>query len=263
MERHFLTGGSMNHSMLLGRMLLILALWMTAKVSAIEMRGKGVVIHWGQTGGTNKETNEPPVSQKEDSIALSLVYDTSSSMVGKVERGNTVLTTIIEHLDEYVKYAPAKRKLDSCLVVFTGLSGGIYATQGNASRIKFAVQFARFDARKLLDWVNRFNQPGGSTPLGKAVEEAAKPLLNSPLDRKQMVIITDGGNNTGDEPAAIIQKLRRQGVRSRIEYYCVKVESSEISNPTLDSLQSVGAKIVHDLNNTEMDEMLREITRTN
>jgi hypothetical protein len=230
---------------------------------AAQVRGTNTTVRWKSATGTNNGGKEGPVSQKEDSIALSLVYDTSSSMVGKVERGNAALTTIIEHLDAYVKYAPGKRKLDTGLVVFTGLSGGIYATQGNASRIKFAAHFGHFDAKKLLDWVSRFNQPSGATPLGKAVEEAAKPLLSSSLDRKQMLIITDGGNNTGDEPSVIIQKLRRQGSRARIEYYCVKVESPEVSNPTLDSLQSSGVKIVHDLNKNEMETMLRDMTKTN
>lgn len=255
----------MRSVVLLGNAWGVYVLWLILVILTVEVRSENATLRWRTAINTSKAEKESPVSQKEESIALCMVYDTSSSMSSKISRGNQALLTMIEHVGHYVEFAPKKRQVEAGLVVFTGLAGGIYAVQGGGSRVKFAVEWDRFDAQKLQAWVNAFNRPGGATPLGKAVEEALRPLSRSMMTRKILVLVTDGGNNTGQEPSAVIQRFMRQASNKKdpISCYCIKVESEEVSNTTLDSLRTVGVKMVHDLNKDEMDQMLREITKTN
>ena len=61
-------------------------------------------------------------------------------------------------------------------------------------------------------WGHKFARPNGNTPLGNALSAATRTVMNSPLSRKHVLIITDGENTAGPEPAA---SRRRRAVGRR------------------------------------------------
>src|SRR5205823_3535857 len=82
------------------------------------------------------------------------------------------------------------------------IHAGLYVFNGND--VKEAVKFGPFDPVAIQSWLKRFSTPAGGTPLGKAIEAASRAVLASKLSRKHVVIITDGVNTVGPDPAQVL-----------------------------------------------------------
>jgi hypothetical protein len=151
---------------------------------------------------------------REEGIALAIVYDTSGSMMEQVKDGsgklapkyliaNRALSATIDRL-QVVTTPPSPnpaRRVQSGLVVFAG------------DRANMAVPFGPFNASALRGWVKSAPRPQGSTPLGEAVRVAGQAVLASPMSRKHVLVLTDGVNTSGPDPAAVIPTLTAEATR--------------------------------------------------
>lgn len=147
----------------------------------------------------------------EDGVAVAIVYDTSGSMKGLVEDhegkkvpkykiANRALEAVAQRLQRFSTNTAggAPRPLEVGLVVFSGQDA------------REAIPFGPFDAKALSSWAKNFHQPERGTPLGRAVEAAGHAVLRSKLSRKHLLIITDGVNTVGEDPAMVIPRLRKE-----------------------------------------------------
>ena len=151
-----------------------------------------------------------PCAAEEDGVALAIVYDTSGSMKETVRDSNgqpapkyvianRALIAIAKQIQTFAtnNSAGTPRKIHAGLFVFS---------EGGARE---AIPFGPFDPAVIQDWASHFAAPSGNTPLGNALNIAGRRVLASPLSRKHVLIITDGMNTAGPEPAAVLPRLKQ------------------------------------------------------
>ena len=143
-------------------------------------------------------------------VSLAIVYDTSGSMRDPVRDssgrrspkyiiGNRALEAVIARVEAFHgKEGTPKKPLLAGLFVFDGSSGA-----------REAVKFGPFDAKALRNWATTFSQPNGPTPLGAAVQAAGQALLSAPAAARHALIITDGMNTAGPDPATVLAGLNK------------------------------------------------------
>jgi hypothetical protein len=148
---------------------------------------------------------------EQEGVALAIVYDTSGSMKESVRDStgrpapkyviaNRALKAIAKQIQAFATNNPAgaPRTIHVGLFVFSGDSA------------RQAVGFGPFDAAALVDFARRFSEPSGNTPLGNALTLAGQAVLESPLPRKHVLIITDGMNTAGPRPEETLPVLQRK-----------------------------------------------------
>lgn len=197
-----------------------------------------------------------PATASEDGIALAIVYDTSGSMQEKVSDGaggtapkyqiaNRALGGIVDRLQAFVAAAPREtpRKMQAGLVVFHDASA------------RFAVSFGAFNADALRQWLKRFAAPSGTTPLGEAVRVAGESALASKLSRKHVLVLTDGINTSGPDPAAVIPRLREQAERGQtaVSFHFV---AFDVKAKVFDPVTKLGATVVEAADAKQLNEQL-------
>jgi von Willebrand factor type A domain len=144
-------------------------------------------------------------------IALAIVYDTSGSMKNSVRSEQGVerpkyqiaaeaLRAIVDQLEAVV--AQRRREGSGSFA----LKAGLITFRGK--NVTDAVPFGDFSAASIRRWLDRQAEPKDSTPLGRAVELAGSRVLGVPLARKHILVVTDGVNTAGPDPASEITKLR-------------------------------------------------------
>jgi hypothetical protein len=196
---------------------------------------------------------------REAGIALAIVYDTSGSMMEQVLDGsgkrapkyriaNRALSAIIDRLQVVATGTPAApgRRLQSGLVVF----GGPGATM--------AVPFANFNADALRGWVKSFSKPQGSTPLGEAVRVAGQAVLASPMTRKHVLVLTDGVNTSGPDPATVMATFTADAKRQHggISFHFV---AFDVDAGVFDRVKKLGATVVGAANEKQLNAKLEFI----
>src|SRR5258708_20712260 len=138
-----------------------------------------------------------PVSVRaaDEGVALAIIYDTSGSMKDPVRDqsggfapkyviANRALVKVAKQIQRFStnNATGAPRKIDAGLFVF------------HSSGAREAIPFGPFDAASFEDWARHFAHPQGNTPLGNALNTARRAVLDSPLARKHLLIITHGMN---------------------------------------------------------------------
>jgi Mg-chelatase subunit ChlD len=190
-----------------------------------------------------------------DGLALAIVYDTSGSMKEQVKDANGKSTS---------KFVIANRALAAIAQRVQGfatntaagprrISAGLFVFQGNGARQ--AIPFGPFDAAALQRWAKAFTSPEGGTPLGNALTAAAETLLKSGLTRKHILIITDGVNTVGPDPAATLpkarQKAEQQGAPFSVHFVAFDVDANVFAG-----VKKLGATVVGAANETQLNEQL-------
>ena len=146
----------------------------------------------------------------QEGIAVAIVYDTSGSMkesvptangtyAPKYRIANRALESIVHRIQNFATNTPAggpPRKIDCGLITFSGRT----AVE--------AVKFGPFDAKAIQNWLKNYAGPDSATPLGTALEMASQTVLKSGLIHKHVVVITDGINTAGPDPATVMPRIK-------------------------------------------------------
>jgi hypothetical protein len=179
-----------------------------------------------------------------DGVALAIIYDTSGSMretvrdsaggrTPKYVIANRALSDVAKQIQDFASGSGAgtPRKVQAGLFVF----------QGDSARQ--AVQFGSLDAAALKNFARNFASPNGNTPLGNALTLAGQAVLESPLSRKHVLIITDGMNTAGPKPEDTMPRLRRKasekGTTVSVHFVAFDVDAK-----VFDSVKKLGATVV-------------------
>jgi hypothetical protein len=146
-----------------------------------------------------------------DGVALAVVYDTSGSMnepvrddAGKLTPKHVIarraLQAVVQRLDAFVAGATteAPRKLAAGLYLF------------REGRAREFIKLGPFEPATRTAWNRDLPAPSGGTPLGQALELAGRAVLDSPLSRKHVLVVTDGLNTVGADPARVLPGLKQQ-----------------------------------------------------
>jgi hypothetical protein len=202
------------------------------------------------------------VAAEDEGVAVAIVYDTSGSMrdpvrdsdgksTAKYLIANRALVSIANQIQAFAtnKSPLAPRKIDAGLFVFA------------ANSAREAIKFGPFDAEKLREWARNFSNPTGNTPLGNALSVASRAVLDSPLPRKHVLVITDGMNTTGPDPAAVLPKLKAQAERKQTSL-SVHFVAFDVDAKVFDPVRKLGATVVSAADekqlNTQLDYIMQK-----
>ena len=123
------------------------------------------------------------------------------------------------------------RKIDAALFIFKG---------GSATE---AIPFGPFNAKAITDWVNGFSSFDTGTPLGNALAQAGDRVLKSNRAHRHVLVITDGMNTLGPDPAVTLPKLKdkagRQEASLAVHFVAFDVDA-RVFNP----IKKLGATVV-------------------
>jgi hypothetical protein len=199
------------------------------------------------------------VAAQEDGVALAIVYDTSGSMKEQVRDRNGKLSP---------KYVIANRALEAIsrrIQTFTTntttggsrtVDAGLFVFDGTGA--KQAVKFGPFEASTFQRWAQRFSAPEGGTPLGSALTAAGQTVLNSGLARKHVLVITDGINTVGPDPAAVMPRLNQlaEQKQTRLSIHFV---AFDVNAKVFDGVKKLGATVVGAADETQLNSQLEFI----
>ncbi|HEX4265066.1 MAG TPA: vWA domain-containing protein [Verrucomicrobiae bacterium] len=152
----------------------------------------------------------PVSAADEDGVALGILYDTSGSMKDSVPDShgssspkyviaNRAMKAIVSQIQTFVTNSPSgtPRKIEVGLFKF-GPDGG-----------REVVKLGPFDAAAIQNFADHFSTPNGATPLGNALRTVSRAVLNSPMPRKHVLVITDGENTVGPDPSRTLPSINR------------------------------------------------------
>ena len=195
----------------------------------------------------------------EEGVALAIIYDTSGSMHDPVRDSNgrlspkyiianRALVAVAKQIQAYAgsTTGPAPRKVEAGLFVFEGDSA------------REAVKFGPFDEKALEKFAAKFSSPSGNTPLGNSLSVATRQVLNSPLSRKHVLIITDGMNTAGPTPAQVMPRLKQQAE----EYHTsvsVHFVAFDVNAGVFASVKKLGATVVGASDEKQLNSQLEYI----
>ena len=184
------------------------------------------------------------VARAADRIGLAIVYDTSGSMKqpvrnksGRTESkdaiGRRALNALVTQLTAYVNNAPAgtTRQLETTVFGFAA-EGGMQI-----------VPHGKFDPHAAANWSQLIPKPNGATPLGRAVEAAAKTILNSMADHCHVLVITDGMNTVGPAPEVVLAPLLKaaDGSPARLSVHFI---AFDVAAKVFDPVKKLGATVL-------------------
>ena len=196
---------------------------------------------------------------EEDGVALAIIYDTSGSMHDSVRDStgrmspkyliaNRALKAVAKQIDAFASRPSSggPRKIQTGLFVFSGETA------------REAVPFGPFDAAALEEFARTFSSPSGNTPLGNALSVASRTVMNSPLSRKHVLIITDGMNTAGPTPAAVMPRLKQQAEEKHTTL-SVHFVAFDVDAKVFDSVKKLGATVVGAADEKQLDTQLEYI----
>lgn len=162
-----------------------------------------------------------------------MVRDAGGKQSPKYQIANRALTAIVHRLEHAVTNATSGP--------LTTTRVGLYTFSGSGATE--SVPFGPLRAADLLRWLRGFNRPSGPTPLGNAVAAASRAVLESGLTRKHVLVLTDGLNTAGPEPAAVLRDVqgRARGQGSDVAFHFV---AFDINANQFAPLKALGATVV-------------------
>jgi hypothetical protein len=195
----------------------------------------------------------------EDGVALAIIYDTSGSMREQVRdaSGKSAPKYVIANR---ALIAVAKQISTFASAKATGgpftINTGMYIFEGEHA--KEAVKFGPFDAAALENFARQFSDPKGNTPLGNSLNTAARAVLDSPLPRKHVLIITDGINTAGPKPEAVLPRLKKMAADKQTDL-SVHFVAFDVDARQFDPVKKLGATVVGASDEKQLDSQLQFI----
>ncbi len=201
----------------------------------------------------------PAAAADEDGVAIAIVYDTSGSMKDPVkdEAGkstpkyliaNRALVAIADRIQSFATNGPtgSPRKINTGLFVFQ--KDGPHA----------AIPFGPFNAAALKAWARDFSAPNGGTPLGNTLNTAGRAVLKSGLTRKHVLVITDGMNTIGPDPANTLPKLQQEAAQKQTGL-SVHFVAFDVDAKVFNGVRKLGATVVSASNESQLNTQLEYI----
>jgi uncharacterized protein YegL len=214
-----------------------------AVMTALVVLGQGTTCH----------------AAEEDGVALAIIYDTSGSMHDPVRDtngrpspkyviANRALAAVAKQIQAFAAgpAGSATRKVYAGLFVFSG----------NTARQ--AVKFGPFDEAALEQFARTFASPNGNTPLGNALTVASRAVLDSPLSRKHVLVITDGLNTEGPAPEVVLPRLKLQA-EQRHASLGVHFVAFDVAAQQFDAVKKLGATVVGAADEKQLNSQLEFI----
>jgi Mg-chelatase subunit ChlD len=195
--------------------------------------------------------------QPQEGVALALVYDTSGSMreavtTAKGERaakyivGNRALEQIVRRIEQFATNQAVPRNVQA----------GLYIFQGTGSRE--AVPFGRFQASNFLNWLKTYRGPDSGTPLGTTLEAASRAVLASNLSQKHILVVTDGANTVGPDPASIVPQIQKAAAKKQSTLF-VHFVAFDIDAKVFAPLKKMGVTVVGAADEAQLQQQLEFI----
>lgn len=190
---------------------------------------------------------------------MAIVYDTSGSMKEPVPDASGGLSP---------KYIIANRALldvtrqlqafatNPATGTMRKVNVGLFRFQGDQAHE--VIKMGPLDAGALEHWATRFANPRGNTPLGNALTAATRAVLNSPLSRKHVLVITDGLNTAGPSPHAVLPRLKEQALQ-RNANLSVHFVAFDVDARQFAPLKKLGATVVGAADEKQLNSQLQFI----
>jgi len=201
----------------------------------------------------------PTFANDEEGVALAIVYDTSGSMNEAVKDqagksspkyviANRALVAIANRIQAFATNSPSgsSRKVYAGLYVF------------QQEKAQAALPFGPFNAAELTKWAQNFSKPTGGTPLGNTMNTAGLAVLNSGLTRKHVLVITDGMNTIGPDPASLLAKLQKEADQKQTKV-SVHFVAFDVDAKVFDGVKKLGATVVGASNESQLNTQLEFI----
>ena len=204
----------------------------------------------------------PGLAFAEEGVALAIVFDTSGSMKEQVRDrdgrlspkyviANRALEAIAARLETFATHPPTggSRKIQAGLFVF------------DSAGAKQAVKFGPLNAPAFRQWAHQFSTPQGGTPLGTALKAASQAVLDSGLTRNHVLIITDGINTAGPDPATVMPRLK-QMAEEKQSSLSVHFVAFDVNAKVFDGAKKLGATVVGAADEAQLKNQLEFILAT-
>jgi Mg-chelatase subunit ChlD len=176
------------------------------------------------------------------------VRDSTGKPAPKYVIANRALAAVAKQIQAFATSpgAGAQRKVQVGLFVFSG------------DTARQAVRFGPFDEAALEQFARTFSSPSGNTPLGNALSVASRTVLDSPLSRKHVLIITDGLNTEGPAPEVVMPGLKRQADQKQANL-SVHFVAFAVAARQFDAVKKLGATVVGAADEKQLDTQLEFI----
>lgn len=205
--------------------------------------------------GSSASASEPGPAE---GVALVIVYDTSGSMLQSVPDagGNPApkhviahraLGAVVDRLQAVAAGAGTSRvPLQAGLIIFRG------------SATPFAIKFGAFDPEAFREWLKNPAKCQAGTPLGSAVQLAGETVLRAPGARKHVLVITDGENTQGRDPARTIPQVQKQAEskEARVSFHFV---AFDVNARVFNGVKKLGATVVGAADEKQLNSQLEFI----
>jgi hypothetical protein len=230
-------------------------------VIVILLGTAGMLSNCGKEDAPSEPGPAPLATPREfvDGVALTIVYDTSGSMLETVKDSsgaespkyviaNRALVSVVDQLEAWTKGGSPEspRRLECALVRFEGKSAAV------------AIPMGTFAPEAFRDFAKSFQRPHGATPLGSAVDQAARAALASPMLHKHVIVISDGKNTDGPSPSSVLEAIdglsRAQGTAVGAHFIAFDVDASVFG-----AVKQSGAGVVSASDEVELQGQLHDI----
>jgi hypothetical protein len=191
----------------------------------------------------------------DDGVALGILYDTSGSMREPVpdSKGSTspkyiianrALAAIVNQIQTFTTNSSgAPRHVDVGLFTFAG------------DGAKQILKLGPSNADAIRTWAQNFNTPKGGTPLGNALKTVSQAVLDSPQPRKHVLIITDGMNTVGPDPAAMLPGINRSAEQKNSTVF-VHFIAFDVDAKDFDGVKKEGATVAAAADENQLNSQL-------
>jgi hypothetical protein len=198
----------------------------------------------------------PLFAADDDGVALGILYDTSGSMGEPVpnSRGSTspkyvianrAMLAIVKQIQTFTTngVTGAPRKVDV----------GLYTFSRNGAQE--VVKMGAFDPGAIQKWVTNFSKPDGGTPLGNSLRTVSQAVLDSPMPRKHVLVITDGMNTVGPGPAAVMPAINRAGEKKQNPVF-VHFIAFDVDAKVFNGVKKQGASVASAADESQLNSQL-------